>query len=183
MAASTGGNSIMGVLRNWKRWSRNLLNPDTPNAMRSVSNAILREKARFAQPRLPEGFPKLLFDRGFIYHGEVGWYADDAVIAAEWLRERGAAVVDVELWLIANGAVQPHIHTASGPVAYHHWITTLPSETWEQFANRSLSEAKRFMHELNWPENAVEPIYQEPRFCLSWVWKEWLEEDGFKFPE
>lgn len=117
------------------------------------------------------------------YLTEVGWYADDAVIAAEWLRERGAAVVDVELWLIANGAVQPHIHTASGPVAYHHWITTLPSETWEQFANRSLSEAKRFMHELNWPENAVEPIYQEPRFCLSWVWKEWLEEDGFKFPE
>ncbi len=59
--------------------------PGAPNAIRNLSHAVCREMARLAKHRLPDGFPKPLFDRGFFYHGEVGWHRDDAVMAAEWL--------------------------------------------------------------------------------------------------
>jgi hypothetical protein len=155
--------------------------PGTPNAVRNLSHPVSREMARLAKHRLPDGFPKLLVDRGFIYHGEVGWYRDDAVMAAEWLHGKGAAIVDAELWLVTNAVVQPHIQTATGPVAYRYWTTTQPSETWEAFANRSLNDVAGFIRQFQWPENAAEPVQQEVRFCLSWVWKEWLEENEFKF--
>lgn len=156
--------------------------PGTPNAVRNLSRPVCREMARLAKHRLPDGFPKPLFDRGFIYHGEVGWHRDDAVTAAEWLHGKGAAIVDVELWLVKNAIVQPHIQTGTGPVAYHYWTTTQPSETWEAFANRSLNDVAGFIRQFLWPENAAEPFQQEVRFCLAWVWKEWLEENEFRFP-
>jgi hypothetical protein len=148
--------------------------PGTPNAVRNLSHAVCREMARLAKHHLPDGFPKPLFDRGFIYHGEIGWYRDDAVMVAEWLHGKGAAIVDAELWLVTNAVVQPHIRTATGTVAYRYWTTTQPSETWEALANRSLSDVAGFIRQFQWPENAAEPVQQEVRFCLSWVWKEWL---------
>ena len=161
----------------------NYVAPGTPNAVRNLSHAVGREMARFAKHRLPDGFPEPLLDRGFIYHGEVGWYRDDAVMAVEWLRGKGAAIVDAELWLVKNAVVQPHIQTVAGSVAYRFWTTTQPSETWEAFANRSSRDAMGFIRQFQWPENAAEPSQQEVRFCLSWVWKEWLEEAEFRFPK
>jgi hypothetical protein len=157
--------------------------PGTANAVRNLSHAVRREMSRLAKHRLPDGFPKSLVDRGFIYHGEVGWRGDDAVMAAEWLHGKGAAIVDAELWLVTNAVVQPHIQTGTGPVAYRYWTTTRPSETWKAFANRSLNEVVGFIRQFQWPENAAELVQQEVRFCLSWVWKEWLEEDEFRFPK
>jgi hypothetical protein len=157
--------------------------PGTPNAVRNLSHPVCREMARLAKHRLPDGFPEPLFDRGFIYHGEVGWYRDDAVMAAEWLHGKGAAIVEVELWLVKNAVVQPHIQTATGPVAYHYWTTTQSSETWEAFANRSLNDVASFIRQFQWPRNAAEAFQEEVRFCLSWVWKEWLEENEFRFPK
>jgi hypothetical protein len=157
--------------------------PGTPNALRNPCHAVRREMARLAKPRLPEEFPKPLVDRGFAYHGDIGWREDDAAIAAEWLHGKGAAIVDAELWLVKNAVVQPHIQTASGLIAYHYWTTTRPSETWESFANRTLSDTTNFIRRFQWPENSSEPAERDVRFCFSWVWREWLEEDGFKFPE
>jgi hypothetical protein len=138
--------------------------------------------ARLAKPRLPEEFPTPLIDRGFTYHGYIGWNQDDTIIAAEWLHGKGAAIVDAELWLVAGAVVQPHIQTDSGLAVYHYWTTTHPSETWAAFQNRSLNEATDFIRRFRWPENAAESG-KEVRFCLSWVWREWLEENEFRFPE
>ena len=159
------------------------VSPGTPKASRNLSRAVCREMTRLAKPRLPEAFPKLLIDRGLTYHGDIGWYADDAIKAAEWLHEKGAAIVNAELWLVKNAVVQPHIRTATGLVAHHYWTTTHPSETWEAFANRSFRESVDFMRQFQWPDCATEPVEHEVRFCLSWVWREWLEENEFRFPE
>ena len=158
------------------------VSPGTPNALRNLSRAVCREMARGAKPRLPEGFPKSLIDRGFIYNGYIGWCKDDAVMAAEWLQEKGGAIVDAELWLVKDAAAQPHIRTTAGPLAYHYWTTTRPLETWQGFAGRSLDEALAFIRQFRWPDDAAEPGEGEVRFCLSWVWKEWLEESEFRFP-
>jgi hypothetical protein len=159
------------------------VSPGTPNASRNLYKPIRREMTRFAKPRLPTRLPRHLIDRGFAYHGDIGWYQDDAVMAAEWLHRNGAAVIDSELWLVKNAVVQPHIQTAAGVVAYHNWTATQPSETWESFANRSLDITVKFIGQFQWPENTAEPAEREVRFCLTWVWKEWLEEDGFRFPK
>ncbi len=156
--------------------------PGTPNASRDLSRAVRREMARLAKPRLPEGFPPPLIARGFTYHGYVGWNKDDAIMAAEWLHGKGAAIVDAELWLVKGAVVQPYIQTASGPAVYHYWTTTYASETWAAFKNRSLNETADFIRQFRWPDNAVGSV-KEVRFCLSWVWREWLEEGEFRFPE
>lgn len=161
----------------------NYVSADTPHALRNLCRAVCREMARFSKPHLPEGFPQPLIDGGFIYHGAIGWRRDDALTAAEWLRGRGAAIVDAELWLVKNAAVQPHIRTTSGLHAYHHWTTTHASETWESFATRSLSETASFISQFRWPDAATERDERDVRFCLSWVWREWLEEDEFRFPD
>jgi hypothetical protein len=159
------------------------VSPDTPDAERGLCGAVKREMAQNAKPRLPEDFPQPLIDRGFAYHGDMAWCKDDAVLAAEWLSAREAAIVDAELWLVKNAIVQPHIQTASGVIAYRYWTTTQPSETWEGFANRALNETTAFIRKFQWPKSANEPAEQEARFCLGWVWKYWLEEDGFSFPK
>ena len=157
--------------------------PDTPDALRELYHPLCREMARHAKPHLPTEFPQSLIVRGFAYHGAIGWLRDDALLAAEWLRERGAAVVDAELWLVKNAVVQPHIQTQTGPVAYHCSAATQPAETWEDFANRSLNDATTFIRKFESPENAIEPVEREVLFCLNWAWKDWIEEDGFRFPE
>lgn len=157
--------------------------PDAPNALRELNKPLRREMARNARPRLPSEFPQPLADRGFAYHGEIGWLRDDAVLAAQWLRGRGAAVVDAELWLVRDSVIQPHIQTASGVVAYRFSTTTQPSETWESFAKRTLNNVTAFISRFQWPKNAIEPVKREVRFCLTWVWKDWLEEGGFRFPK
>jgi hypothetical protein len=159
------------------------VSPDTPNALRQLYKALRREMARYAEPHLPSEFPQSLIHRGFAYHGEIGWYRDDAVLAAEWLRGRGAAIVDAELWLVKNSVVQPHVQTESGILTYNYSTTTKPSETWEAFASRTLNELTAFIRQFRWPGSATEPVEQEVRFRLNWVWKEWLEEDGFSFPK
>jgi hypothetical protein len=159
------------------------VSPDTPDALRQLYQPLRREMARYAKPHLPPEYPKPLIDRGFAYHGAIGWFRVDALLAAEWLRGRGAAIVDTELWLVKNSVIQPHIQTESGVVAYHYSIATQPSETWEAFANRALNDATTFICKFQWPENATEPAEREVRFCLTWVWKDWIEEDGFMFPE
>jgi len=157
--------------------------PGAPDALRQLYQPLRREMTRHAKPHLPTEFPQPLIDRGFAYHGAIGWLRDDALLAAGWLREREAAIVDTELWLVKNSIVQPHIQTGSGAVAYHCSTATQPSETWEAFANRSLSEATTFIRNFEWPENAIEPEEGEVRFCLNWTWKDWIEEDDFRFPE
>ena len=157
------------------------VSPDTPNALRQLYKPLRREMARNAKPHLPSEFPQPLIDRGFAYNGEIGWYRDDAVLAAEWLHGRGAAVVDAELWLVKNSVVQPHVQTESGILTYNYSTTTRPSETWEAFASRTLSEVIAFIRQFRWPGNATESVEHGMRFQLNWVWKEWLEEDGFSF--
>jgi len=159
------------------------VSPDAPDAERGLCRPLLREMARNAKPRLPRNFPQSLIDRGFTYHGDTGWRADDALLVAEWLSEREAAVFDAELWLVKNGVPQPHVRTSSGTVAYRYWTATQPSETWEGFANRALNETASFIRKFQWPENATELPPPEVRFCLGWVSKFWLEEDGFVFPK
>lgn len=155
--------------------------PDTPNALKNFYGPVLREMMR---PKVPlPGFPRSLMDRAFDYRGEIGWYKDDAVLAAEWLCKNEAAIVGAELWLVKNAVAQPHIRTATGIVAYRYWTATQPSETWEAFASRSLNEVTAFICQFQWPGNTTEPLEQEVRFCLSWVWKAWLEEEGFSFPQ
>jgi hypothetical protein len=156
--------------------------PDAENAQRTLYRPVQREMARYAKPHLPEEFPPPLIGQGFVYHGEIGWCKDDAVHAAEWLRGRGAAIVDAELWIIKDSGIQPHIQTASGVAAYRHSTKTRPSEAWEAFADRTLRDVTAFISTFRWPQNATEPE-QEVRFCLGWVWKEWLEENGFRFPD
>jgi len=159
------------------------VSPDTPNALRQLYKPLRREMARYAKPRLPTEFPQPLIDRGFAYHGEIGWCIDDAVQAAEWFCGRGAAIVEADLWLVKNLVVQPHIQTESGILAYNYSTTTLPSETWAAFVSRSSSEVTAFIRRFRWPGNVTEPVEQEVRFSLNWVWKEWLEDDGFSFPK
>jgi hypothetical protein len=159
------------------------VSPDTPNALRQLYKPLRREMARRAKPRLPTEFPQSLIDRGFAYHGEIGWCVDDAVQAAEWFRRREAAIVAADLWLVKNSVVQPHIRTESGILAYSYSTATLHSETWEAFVNRSSNEVTAFMRQFRWPENATEPLEQDVRFSLDWAWKEWLEDDGFAFPK
>lgn len=159
------------------------VSPDNADAQRTIHSPVHREMARYARPHLPTEFPQTLVDRGFAYHGEIGWHKDDALLAAEWLRGRGASIVSAELWLVKNTVVQPHIQTASGVVAYRYSTTTRPSETWEKFANRSLNEVAAFLREFKWPENSREPVEAEPQFSLGWVWRGWVEEAGFRFPE
>jgi hypothetical protein len=127
------------------------VSPDTPNALRQLYKPLRREMARYAKPRLPNDFPQPLIDRGFAYHGEIGWYIDDAVLAAEWFRGRGAAIIGTELWLVKNSVVQPHVQTESGILAYNYSTTTLPSETWEAFARRSSNEVTAFIRQFRWP--------------------------------
>ena len=157
------------------------VSPDTPSALRELYQPLRREMARNAKPHLPTEFPQSLIDRGFAYHGEIGWFRDDALLAAEWLRGRGAAIVDAELWLVKNAAVQPHIQTASGIVAYRYSTMPQPSETWEAFADRALNFLSAFVGKFQWPENTTESGEREARFRLTWVWKDLIEEDGFKF--
>jgi len=157
------------------------VSPDTPNALRQLYKPLRREMARNAKPHLPSEFPQPLIDRGFAYNGQIGWYRDDAVLAAEWLHGRGAAIVDAELWLVKNSVVQPHVQTESGILTYNYSTTTRPSETWEAFASRTLSEVTAFIRQFRWPGNATESVEHGVRFQLNWVWKEWLEEDGFSF--
>lgn len=159
------------------------VSPDTPDALRELYLPLRREMARHAKPRLPIGFPQPLFDRGFAYHGEIGWLRDDALLAADWMRGRGAAIVGTELWLVRDSVVQPHIQTESGVVAYRYSMATRPSETWEAFANRALNDATTSIRKFQWPGNATETAEWEVRFCLTWTWREWIEEDGFRFPE
>jgi hypothetical protein len=158
------------------------VSPDTPNALRQLYRPLRREMARYAKPRMPREFPQPLIDRGFAYHGEIGWCRDDAMQAAEWLRGRGIAIVDAELWLVKNSVIQPHVQTESGIFAYNYSTTTLPSESWEAFSSRSLNEVTAFLCQFQWPRNATEPATQEVRFRLDWVRKEWLEEEGLSFP-
>jgi len=148
------------------------VSPDTPNALRQLYKPLRREMARNAKPHLPSEFPQPLIDRGFACHGEIGWHRDDALRAAEWLRGRGAAIVDAELWLVKNSVIQPHVQTESGIFAYSYSTTTLPSKSWEAFASRSLNEVTAFICQFRWPGNATEPAKQEVRFRLNWVWKE-----------
>jgi hypothetical protein len=72
--------------------------------------------------------------------GELGWYTDDAIVVAEWLLGRGAAIDSAELWLAKNAAVQPHIQASSGVVPYRYSTDTLASETWELFVHRTLKD-------------------------------------------
>jgi hypothetical protein len=157
------------------------VSPGTPNALRQLYKPLRREMARYAKPRLPTEFPQSLVDRGFAYHGEIGWCIEDAVQAAEWFRGREVAIVAAELWLVKNSVVQPHIQTESGFLAYNYSTTTLPSETWEAFVSRSSNEVTAFIRQFRWPENATEPVEQEVRFSFDWAWKEWLEDYGFTF--
>jgi hypothetical protein len=157
--------------------------PGTPNALRQLYKPLRREMARYANLHLPADFPQQLIDRGFVYHGEIGWHCDDALQAAEWFRGRDAAIVAAELWLVQNSVVQPHIQTESGILAYSCSITTLPSETWEAFVSRSSNEVTAFLRQFRWPENATQPVQRDVRFSLDWAWKEWLEDDGFTFPK
>ena len=138
---------------------------------------------RNAKPHLPSGFPQSLIDRGFAYRGEIGWVKDDALLAAEWLRNRGAAIVDAELWLVKNAVIQPHIQTASGIASYRYSTTPQPSETWDAFANRALNVLKAFVHEFQWPENTTESAERQERFRLTWDWKDLIEDDGYRFPK
>jgi hypothetical protein len=156
---------------------------DAPQALRNLCRPLRREMARFAKPHLPHGFPQPLIERGFAYHGEIGWRRDDALAAAEWVRANGGTIVETELWVVKNAVVCPHIQTVSGPIALHRWSTTWPRETWEAFASRSLHETSVFIRQFQWPKDTLEPAEQDVRFCLTWVWKEMLEEDNFKFPK
>jgi hypothetical protein len=158
------------------------VSPGTPNASRNLCRAVTREMARFAKVRLPEGFPKQLVDRGFAYHGYIGWTKEDAITAAEWFYEKGAATVDAELWLVKGAFVQPYIRTDSGTAVYYHWTTTHPLETWKAFARRSLDETADFIRQFRLPSDAAESGV-DARFSLSWVWQEWLEEHDFRFPK
>jgi hypothetical protein len=54
--------------------------PDTANALRELYRPLHREMARYAKTHLPSEFPRLLVDRGFAYHGEIGWYQDDGYV-------------------------------------------------------------------------------------------------------
>jgi hypothetical protein len=156
---------------------------DAPDALRTLYGPVRREMGRYAKVHLPSDFPQQLVDRGFAYHGEIGWYKDAAILAAEWLRGRGAAIGSAELWLVKNGTVQPHVKTALGVVPYRYSTNSLASETWESFANRTLNDATAFIRRFEWPANATESAEPEIRFCVTWVWKDWLEENGFRFPE
>ena len=155
--------------------------PDSANALRELYQPLRREMARNAKPHLPTGFPQSLIDRGFAYHGEIGWFRDDALVAAEWLRGRGAAIVDAELWLVKDAVAQPHIQTSSGIVAYRYSTMPQPSETWEAFANRALNALNAFVCEFQWPENVTESVAREARFRLTWVWKDLIEKTDLDF--
>lgn len=157
------------------------VSPDTPNALRQLYKPLRREMARNAKPHLPSEFPQPLIDRGFAYNGDIGWCEDDAALAVQWFHGRGAAIVSAELWLVKNSVVQPHIKTESGILTYNYSTTTRPSETWEAFASRTLSEVNAFIRQFRWPGNATESVERGVRFQFDWVWKEWLEEDGFRF--
>jgi hypothetical protein len=159
--------------------------PDTPNALRQLYKPLCREMRRYAESesRLPTEFPRSLIDRGFAYHGAIGWCVEDALKAAEWFRERELAIIAAELWLVRDSVVQPHIRTESGILAYNYSTTTLPSETWEAFVSRSSNEVIGFIRQFRWPENAIEPLGQDVRFSLDWAWREWIESDGFTFPK
>jgi hypothetical protein len=159
------------------------VSPDTPNALRELYQPLRREMRRNAKPHLPTEFPQPLIDRGFVYHGEIGWLREDALLAAEWLHDGEAAIVDAELWLVKNAVVQPHIQTTSGIVTYRYSTMPQPSETWEVFANRALNLLNAFVGKFQWPENTTESVEREARFCLTWVWKDLIEEDGFRFPK
>src|ERR1700674_2769068 len=159
------------------------VSPDNENAQKTLYRPIHREMARYAKPNLPKDFPEALVARGFAYHGEIGWHKDDALHAAEWLRERGAGIVHAEGWIVKDAAVRPHIQTVSGVVILRYSTTTQPSETWEAFASRTLNEVTAFIRKFRLAEITAESGEHEVRFCLGWVWKDWLEEDGFTFPE
>ena len=156
--------------------------PGTPNAIRTLSQAVGREMSRDATHRLPKEFPEPLFAKAFVYHGFVSFTREDAVKAAEWLHGKGAAIVDAELWLVKDGVAQPHVRTKTGVVQHRYWTTTHPGESWEIFAKRTLSEVVKFIREFQWPDNSAESGEPDARFCLVWVWKEWIEEDDFRFP-
>jgi hypothetical protein len=154
--------------------------PETPNALRQLSSAIRREMARFAKP-LPVAFPQTLVERGFIYHGDIGWTKEDAVTAVEWLQGNGAAIVEVEVWFVENGV--PQSHGAGNESACHHWTITQPGETWEAFASRGSNEARAFIRRFRLPEGTGKDASPDVHFHISWVWREWLEEGDFRFPE
>jgi hypothetical protein len=96
------------------------VSPGAPNALRELDRPLIREMRRNAKLHLPSEFPESLVDRGFVYHGEIGWLRDDAVVAAQWLRERGAAIDTAELWLVKNAVVQPHIQGESGILTHRY---------------------------------------------------------------
>lgn len=86
---------------------------------------------------------------------ELGWYTDDAIVVAEWLRGRGAAIDSAELWLPKNAAVQPHIRASSGVVPYRYSTDTLASETWELFVHRTLKDVTALVRGFKWPANTT----------------------------
>jgi hypothetical protein len=87
--------------------------------------------------------------------GELGWYRDDAIVVAEWLLGRGAAIDSAELWLALwlakNAAVQPRIQASSGVVPYRYSSDTLASETWELFVHRTLKDVTALVRRFKWP--------------------------------
>lgn len=91
--------------------------------------------------------------------GELGWYRDDAIVVAEWLLGRGAAIDSAELWLALwlakNAAVQPHIQASSGVVPYRYSTDTLASETWELFVHRTLKDVTALVRRFKWPANTT----------------------------
>jgi hypothetical protein len=87
--------------------------------------------------------------------GELGWYTDDAIVVAEWLLGRGAAIDSAELWLAKNAAVQPHIQASSGVVPYRYSTDTWASETWELFVHRTLKDLTGFVRRFKWPANTT----------------------------
>jgi hypothetical protein len=91
--------------------------------------------------------------------GKLGWYTDDAIVVAEWLLGRGAAIDSAEpwlaLWLAKNAAVQPHIPASSGVVPYRYSTDTLASETWELFVHRTLKDVTAFVRRFKWPANTT----------------------------
>lgn len=114
--------------------------------------------------------------------GELGWYRDDAIVVAEWLLGRGAAIDSAELWLAKNAAVQPHIQASSGVVPYRYSTDTLASETWELFVHRTLKDVTALVRRFKWPANTTGIGRARGPLCLTWVWKNWLEEGSFRFP-
>jgi|HubBroStandDraft_6_1064221.scaffolds.fasta_scaffold19646_3 hypothetical protein len=118
--------------------------------------------------------------------GELGWYRDDAIVVAEWLLGRGAAIDSAELWLALwlakNAAVQPRIQASSGVVPYRYSSDTLASETWELFVHRTLKDVTALVRRFKWPATTTGIGRAGGPLLPHLVWKKLAEEGGFRFP-